>query len=187
MIVREACGISIASAVLLLATGCNSGGPAGGGGGGGSVNPASSSLAPGSYSGDIESTTRIFVDGVEQDAPLQSTQQIQETIDSTGVPVLSSGEPIQVSDVVVLAEAGENRLVATVSSIVDQSDGLVLNFDIDGQVDGSPVTGSGQTVYEKQDDGSLLFDLDFDFSGVDGDGRVVRQTEQRRGVLTPVS
>lgn len=147
----------------------------------------STPLPPGTYEGTVGSTTRVFVDGVEQGTPIQDSSTIRETIAASGYPVLSTGEPVQTGDAIILAQAGDNELVGTVASIVEGADTLILNMNLDGTIDGVAVTGTGQTVYTVQADGRIGFDLSLDWSGTDPGGQVIRQTETREGVLVPVN
>lgn len=141
-------------------------------------------IPAGVYSGRVQSEVNIYVDGELADTASRDTN-LTETIDAGGRPLLSSGAPISEGTTLVLAEVGDNVLLATIDTITEGPGQLVLNYAIAGEVDGLEVSGTGQTTYLVNGDGSLHFQLSMSFSGTDARDQVIRQDEDQQGTLAP--
>jgi hypothetical protein len=146
-------------------------------------NNTASSLRPGVYSGSVDSSVDILVDGTLADSS-SDRFTIAETIGPDGLPVLSTGAEAVVGDTLVLGAAGDSYLLGTINSIEAVPPQLIISYTLTGYVDGLDVTGTGQTTYNAVNDVTLDFLLTLSFSGTDATGKVVRQDEEQSGTLT---
>jgi hypothetical protein len=168
---RTTCVLLIATALATIA-GCPA--PA--------TPSGASPLKAGIYSGTVNSTVALTIDGARADNS-SSSFDLTETVDAAGLPVLSTGVGARVGDEIVLGAAGANYLVGSLDTLAEDGNRLLLNYSITGVIDGVPVTGAGQTSYTAVNANTIEFSLTLRFSGTDGQGRVFEQTEDQTGAL----
>lgn len=141
------------------------------------------SLTAGSYTGDITSVVNVYTDGVVSQQ-FSNTLRITETINSAGLPVLSTGQGAKSGDALVLASAGQDFLIGMIDSVVPSDNRLVLNFTLSGSMAGLTVAGTGQTTYTASGANAIDFSLSLDFYGVNAQSQTIRQQEIQTGRLT---